>query len=232
MKKLLLGLGTTSLAILPIVGMVSCSTTEKTHELDITLVSDWTTVTEETINNAIIQIKAATNNGGGSQSDNEALIKALNLIFKGVDSSNVDMFQIEYSETTPSVTLKGKLDDGIQNTFKGSKLEDKKEITTIISDNPTKTIPISLKDTITQNTIDDTIIAYTASLEDINGLPEILNKVFVGFTIDILKVDPAKPQLYIQIIAEVGMPKKIAILAGVDYKFTDDSTLLIATPRP
>ncbi|MGL5732705.1 MAG: hypothetical protein ACRCXE_01370 [Metamycoplasmataceae bacterium] len=231
MKKLLLGLGTLPLAVLPVAAMVSCSSTEKTNELNITLVSNFTTVTAANITDAITQIKAATNSED-SQSTNIALIKALNLVFKGVTSSNIDMFEIVTNDATPSVTLKGKLDDGTQNIFKGSTSEDKKEITTIISPAPTKTIDISLKDTITQETIDETITAYTQSLENIDLLAEILNYVFDGFTKEILQVNPAAPQLYIEIIAEEGMPKKIAVLAGVDYKFADDSTLLIATPRP
>ncbi|MGL5591110.1 MAG: hypothetical protein ACRDCH_03525 [Metamycoplasmataceae bacterium] len=228
MKKLLLGLGTVSLAILPVASMVSCSSSQTTHELNITLFSDWTTVTADAISDAIIRIKASTNNGNGPQSENVALIEALNLVFRGVNSTNIDMFEIEYNEATPSITLKGKLDDGVQNTFKGSASEDKKEITTIISPAPSKTINISLKDTITQETIDAAILNYTKNLEEIDQLADILNTVFDGFTTDILKVDPAKPQLYIQVITN----NKLAVLAGVDYKFADGSTLLIATPRP
>ncbi|MGL5205780.1 MAG: hypothetical protein ACRC7B_02590 [Metamycoplasmataceae bacterium] len=231
MKKLLLGLGTISMAVLPVVGMVSCSTSETINELDITLFSDWTTVTEKAISDAIVQIKASMNNGSGSQSENVALINALNLVFRGVNSSNIDMFDIEYNEATPSVTLKGKLDDGVQNTFNGSASEDKKEITTVISPAPSKTIDISLKDTITQEAIDKLVDDYEI-LEDIDKLAESLNTVFNGFTPAILNVNPSNPGFYIQIISNNDEPKKIAILAGVDNKFLDDSTLLIATPRP
>ncbi|MGL5308440.1 MAG: hypothetical protein ACRC9F_00105 [Metamycoplasmataceae bacterium] len=232
MKKLLLGLGTISLAVIPAASMVSCSSAEKTNELNITLVSDWTTVTAKAINDAIVQIKAATNRD--SQSENVALIKALNLVFKGVSSDNIDDFEIITLESplTPTITLKGKVFDGVQSTFSGSSSEDKKEISTIISADPTKTLDISLKEPINQAQIDAVANGYMGGITDLTELAALLNTIFTGFTIENLVQNPAKPTFYIEVITETGRSTKIEILAGVDYKFTDDSTLLIATATP
>lgn len=229
MKKLLLGLGTSSLVILPLVAVASCSSTISNKELNIQLLSDRTTVTQEMITSSTVKIKEASALADVTEK-NKQLIIALSSVFVGVNIDNIGDFEISYggTEIAPTIILTGILDGKRQNVFPSSVAPDKKTLTTIVSPEPTQTLAISLKETITQDMINEAITQYN-SVESLPELVNSLNLVFKGVTEEHLKPSIDGKRVLFPVALEGS--GTIILIASPDYKFADNSTILKAVPR-
>ncbi|MGL6125322.1 MAG: hypothetical protein ACRC1F_02405 [Metamycoplasmataceae bacterium] len=235
MKKLLFGLGTLSLVILPVTAMVSCSSSIVESDLGIELLSNRTTVTQEAITSATEKIKTASSLPDGNEKDDE-LVVALNSVFIGVTTTNLEHFEISYggTELAPTIILTGLIDGNKQYIFSTSASEDKKTLTTVVSNAPTVTINISLKNNITQSMIDEAIMKFSRTAQTEQEMVDALNLVYEGVTKAYLNLDegqdPDKRFLYVVIEEGQGTkPGKIRLVATPNHKFVDGSTILTAS---
>ncbi len=230
MKKLLLGLGTISLAILPVAAMASCSTTTTNEVLDIKLLSDITTVTQETITATGVKVTEAL--GLPSTTPEEIKIKEDKLIlilkdvFVGINLDNIGNFDVSVS--SDSIILTGNSTDTVKYVFSN----DTNILATIASPLPTVDLAITLASDITQAKIDKAIVDYKKA-EDEKTMATALLPLFTGIKANSLMQDESgKNKLLIQVVDSTeASPAKILLIASPTYYFgVATDTILVAIP--
>ena len=228
MKKLLLGLGTLSLAILPVAAMASCSTSMTNEVLKIKLLSGITTITQDTINKTAAEIVVTqalpSTNPEEIKTKNDKLVSILKNVFIGVNTENINNFEVSLTgETDKTIILTGKVIGNIKYIF----ADETNVLTAIASIAPTKNLPIVLVAGITQAMIETAISAYQVS-ETEKAMAEALVPLFEGITADSLMGN----KLSVELIATTEtVPGKILLVASPDYFFTNATdTILVAIP--
>ena len=227
MKKLLLGLGTVSLAILPVAAMASCSSAITDELLNIKLLSNMTTVTQADINKNAIDIVAVQALPSTTPEEkkiiNDQLIIILKNIFIGVNENNINNFEVLVEgETDKTITLQGKIIDNTKYVFNVSSDTVDVKLTTIVSPTPTNVLPIALVPNVTQAIIDKSITDYKKAENELE-MAAALSPLFSGITEEHLKTIDGKNVLLIDVNTT------ITLIASPTYYFTNVSdTVLMA----
>ena len=230
MKKLLLGLGTISLAILPVAAMASCSTTMTKEVLDIKLLSDITTVTQETITGTRVKVTEAlalpSTTPEEIKTKEDKLILILKDVFVGINSDNIGNFVVSVNDD--SIILTGNSTDTIEYVFSN----DTNILTATASPLPTIDLAITLAPDITQAKIDKAIVDYKASGDE-ETMAAALLPLFTGINASsLMKDESGKNKLLIQVVDSIeATPAKILLIAAPTYYFgATTDTILVAIP--
>jgi hypothetical protein len=230
MKKLLLGLGTLSLAILPVAAMASCSTSMTNEVLKIKLLSGITTITQDTINKTAGEIAVAqalpSTNPEEIKTKNDKLVSILKNVFIGINTENINNFEVSLTgDADKTIILTSKVIGNIKYIF----ANETNVLTAVASAVPTKSLPITLAADITQAMIETAISAYQVS-ETETDMAKALVPLFEGITADSLMGN----KLSVELIATTEtVPGKILLVASPDYFFTNATdTILVAIPAP